>query len=419
MGQNRVKFSIAVPMNVPSYVDFEEFPATLTYKIKATHDIPQLSVALRPKASVPVLISNHVPIHDERFHTGLTSEKKLIITVQKDFVRQNFKIRKGDSGPVWAKFSIPSSGFIPGHPIPFTLHVQHIAPIRQMQGIHIQLERTVQLATGTTSIGTSCIAETELPLMCDPSDFTATISCQNALCVPADTPPTLQNEMSPLQISYRIHVTVKMSMSTLNDTNRKLDRAYGMVNAMGKMIGRAEESSSSPATTVLLDLPITISTPQIPRLPLNNPTTISPKPDRSMSSTTSSSIDHHPRLVLSHVPPSKVDEELRPVPSSSLSSSAVPSNVSRPRKISQPTPIEDDSFEHVPSAPELSDLMNLPTPALMGWIRKKKDFKWPVRPYKSRSCSTITSPPLPSQRVFSPALRQNTSQKTLVQCIPP
>ncbi|ORZ17384.1 hypothetical protein BCR42DRAFT_31245 [Absidia repens] len=176
------------------------------------------------------------------------------------------------SNPVNCRLSIPTSCFLEGQNIPISIHVQHIAPVKQMQGIQLQLERITNMTTAETrerSVETHVLSEVILPLICDVDDYSSTVNSH--LTVPALTPPTLQTSISPLHICYRIKAIINVDINNLLDDtaapSRKRDIAKGMVNSWGKRIGWTVDGTTTgilPGSIVELELPITIGTTTTP-----------------------------------------------------------------------------------------------------------------------------------------------------------
>lgn len=225
-----------------------------------------MPLVLYPKTSVPILISAQISTTDPIYMTRIQSQKKISINIPRDIVLKNKKLRKGEKGIVSAKFILPTTCFLPGQSIPFSLDIHHIAPVKQIQGIQVLLERITTLqGENESSIDTKVIDKLILPLVCDLDDFSAYITDQ-VLHVPNNISPTShtkgQDIIMPFSIQYRLKVLVNMDMHHfLEDIPvRKRDRAYSM---MTKMIGSLEQDGG-PAffygTTIELDLPVIIGT---------------------------------------------------------------------------------------------------------------------------------------------------------------
>lgn len=238
----------------------------IEYKIKAIYEMAtDLPLSLYPKTSVPILISAQISTTDPVYMTPMQSKKEISITIPRDVVLKNKKLRKGEKGIVSAKLNMPASCFLPGQNIPFSLEIQHMAPVKQTQGIQILLERvtTIQGENGN-SLETKVIEKLIMPLLCDLDDHSACITDQ-VLNVPSNISPTSytkgQDIIMPFNIHYRLKVLVNMDMHHfLEDIPlRKRDRAYSM---MTKIIGSLEQDGPTffYGTTIELYLPVTIGT---------------------------------------------------------------------------------------------------------------------------------------------------------------
>ncbi|KAI8371730.1 uncharacterized protein BYT42DRAFT_581294 [Radiomyces spectabilis] len=275
-GQTQLPFNIAIPTSVPSTVDDKTIAAKVQYKIKAVYQIPGLPTTLYPKTSIPVHIKSWISANDIAYSAGLKSEKDATIIIPRDIIMSAVRLRKDEERKISATLSIPRSCYLPDQSISFSLKIQHVAPIKQMQGVHVHLERVTHIVLdGMTSIDTVSVAEMTLPLICDTKDFTATIT-SGALKVPLNISSTIDNTISPLNIFYRIRVTLNMDMTILLDEphSRKRDRAYSVVTRM--MSWNDDLKSPRNNTTLSLDLPVVIGTTDasketMPIAPLKDP----------------------------------------------------------------------------------------------------------------------------------------------------
>ncbi|KAI8343127.1 hypothetical protein BC941DRAFT_410493 [Chlamydoabsidia padenii] len=265
-----VAFSVPIPLDIPSTMEDKTLPGATTYKIKVIHGMEALPLSLYPKKSIQVTILDRININDPVYQTSLSTEKDLKAVIPKDMTTKNKAgkwINNDSADSVHCRLSIPTTCFREGHNIPISLHVQHIAPVKQMEGIQLQLERIVNFttATGERSVETLTVSDVTLPLICDVDDYSATVNSH--ITVPAHTSPTLQTSFSPVQISYRIKATVNLDINNLLEEpaapSRKRDIAKGMVNSWGKRIGWALDGSTTgilPDSIVELELPFTIGT---------------------------------------------------------------------------------------------------------------------------------------------------------------
>lgn len=196
--------------------------------------------------------------------------KEITITIPRDItLKTSKKLRKGEKGRVSTKLYLPTSCFLPGDSIPFSLEIQHIAPIKQLQGIQVTLERITRVQyDGVDSIETTMMKKSILPFICDSEDNHCVIAPakgEPALVIPEGISPSTSTNIMPLDMGYKLKVLINMDMQHhfLEDAPvRKRDRAYSMVT---KMMGSLElDGDGGPAffygTTIELELPITVGT---------------------------------------------------------------------------------------------------------------------------------------------------------------
>ncbi|CEP16683.1 hypothetical protein [Parasitella parasitica] len=372
---NKAPFSLTIPSHLPAYnTDDKSINGRIEYKLKAVYEITDLPLSLYPKTSTPILISAQIFTADPDYTTPMQNQKEIMITIPRDVVlkKSMTMLRKGDTGLVSSRLCIPHSCFLPGESIPFTLYVQHIAPIRQAQGIHIRLERITTITTSAEEKRSVTTMRTlTLPLLCGADDHTTAINSSQQLKIPGSTSPTIKtNKLIPFSIEYRIKALVNMDMHHFMDDipQRKRDRAYNM---MSKMIMAAaastDQQGEGPAflynTTVELDLPIQVGTTHAPVItaapkhhslpyplhtaPSSLPSLTSPlitSPDQYDDDHSESSAQHHVRI-------HRFDSD--PLYSrSSLSTTT--------EYLALPSPNEVDMSQRPPSAPPLADLVDPP-----------------------------------------------------------
>ncbi|KAI8084686.1 uncharacterized protein BX664DRAFT_170867 [Halteromyces radiatus] len=310
--QDCIPFSIPIPNEIPSTIKDKTLPGTITYKLKVIHEIPKLSSSLYPKKSKEIIILDRIATED--YQSPISSEKELKITIPKDLVGKikSSKWNKNEDTPVQARLSIPTSCFLSGQKIPLSLNIQHIAPVKHMQGIQLQLERITNVitSTGERSLDTIILAKIVLPLICDLKDYSSSVNSH--LIIPQDTSPSLQTTNCPLQITYRIRAAINVDLNNLLDEpaapSRKRDIAKGMVNSWGKKIGWTDEGTGMGTlfeNTIDLELPIIIGTTTTTTTTTTTPLRSSPSSIHSLpngsqisiaSSLTSSSSSIRPKL---------------------------------------------------------------------------------------------------------------------------
>ncbi|KAG2225128.1 hypothetical protein INT45_011811 [Circinella minor] len=252
----QIPFSIMVPGDVPSSVDHSRVPGKIEYKIKAVHELNDLPSCIWPKASAIIRVHERISTVEDRYMKGMTSEGKLSFNIPHDITLKHLSFRKGEHKTASAWLHIPGSCYLPDQSVPFTLRVQHFAPIRQIEGgVTAYLERiTKTVCDMENSIDTVTIAQCILPLSCDPDDYRCKFT-SNGLKIPKDTPPTLDRDQYPLQVSYRIRVVVSLDMDGLQ--LRKRDK---MATYMGMIKMKFNEEESIGGSTIVLDIPIKVGT---------------------------------------------------------------------------------------------------------------------------------------------------------------
>ncbi|KAI8637869.1 hypothetical protein BD408DRAFT_406135 [Parasitella parasitica] len=369
---NKAPFSLTIPSHLPAYTtDDKSINGRIEYKLKAVYEIKDLPLSLYPKTSIPLLISAQISTADPDYTTPMQNQKDIMITIPRDVVLKKSlaMLRKGDTGLVSARLCIPHSCFLPGESIPFTLYIQHVAPIRQAQGIHILLERITTIITSAEEKRSVMTMRTlTLPLLCSADDNTATINSSQQLKIPKSTSPTIKtNKLIPFSIEYRLKVLVNMDMHHFMDDipQRKRDRAYNMMSKMIMAAASTDQQGEGPAfsynTTVELDLPIQIGTTHDPiittapkhhSLPYPLHTALSSLPSLTSPLITSpDQYDHHnDTSTQNHVSIHRFDSDPtydRP-------------SISATKYLTLPSPTEVDLSQRSPSAPPLADLVDPP-----------------------------------------------------------
>jgi hypothetical protein len=99
----------------------------------------------------------------------MRTKKQLTVTIPRDVMLMKAKkLKKGEKGIVSARLYLPKSCFLPGENVPFSLEIQHIAPIKHLQGIQVILERITRIQfDGIESVDTEVMDKVNLPLVCD------------------------------------------------------------------------------------------------------------------------------------------------------------------------------------------------------------------------------------------------------------
>ncbi|KAF1800920.1 hypothetical protein FB192DRAFT_1383002 [Mucor lusitanicus] len=393
---NKAAFSLTIPSHLPAYSTHDKsINGRIEYKLKAVYEITDLPLSLYPKTSIPVLISAQISTADPDYTTPMQNEKEIVLTIPRDVVLRKSTLRKGDTGLVSAKLVIPHSCFLPGESIPFALYIQHIAPIKQAQGIHVVLERITTITTPTEEKrSVTTIKTLNLPLLCNVDDHAATVNSSQQLRIPEATAPTLEtasNKLIPFAIHYRLKALVNMDMHQFMEEipQRKRDRAYNMMSKM-MMVAAATSSDQQgvgPAffysTTIELDLPIRIGTTHEPIITTNNaPKHHSlPYPLHIASSTSSSFASsrqlmaspeqyehHHVNSIQRFDSDPTFDRQRTITSSSSTTTTTAPTNRSSVSTIAEYLTLpctEAEIYDRPPSAPPLTDIMDPPPPCYM------------------------------------------------------
>ncbi|KAI9270589.1 hypothetical protein BDA99DRAFT_602869 [Phascolomyces articulosus] len=251
----RIPFNILVPGDVPSSVDHSRVPGKIEYKVKAVHELNDLPSCVWPKASAVIKVHERISAIEEKYKKGMTSEGQLSFHIPHDITLKHCSFRKGEHKTASAWLHIPRSCYLPDETVPFTLRVKHFAPIRQMDGVTAYLERiTKTVCDMENSIDTIIIAHCTFPLACDADDYQCKFT-SNKLKIPQDTPPTLESDQYPLQVSYRVRIVVSLDMDGL--PLRKRDK---MATYMGMIKMKFNEEESAGGSTIVLDIPIKVGT---------------------------------------------------------------------------------------------------------------------------------------------------------------
>ncbi|KAI9335397.1 hypothetical protein BD770DRAFT_415953 [Pilaira anomala] len=269
---NQAPFSLTIPSNLPTYNNNDKvIVGKIEYKMKAIYEMTDLPLSLYPKISLPILISERISTSNPLYVIPTQNRKEITITIPRDIVLKNDQLLKGEKVTVSAKLFLSTFCFLPGQNIPFKLKIQHVAPVKQIQGIQIMLERTIRVQEKQGDcLETTSIAKIILPFVCDINDYSACITDQ-VLKIPENISPTSCNVrhdiVMPFYIQYRLKAFINMDMYHISEDVfiRKRDRAYSMVT---KMIGNLEEQENGPGffykTTIELELPVIIGTTTIP-----------------------------------------------------------------------------------------------------------------------------------------------------------
>lgn len=314
----------------------------------------------------------------------MQNEKEIMITIPRDVVLKKTMtiLRKGDTGLVSAKICIPHSCFLPGESVPFTLSIQHIAPIKQAQGIHVLLERITTITTSTEEKRSVTTMKTlNLPLLCNVDDHAATVNSSQQLKIPESTSPTIKtNKFIPFSIEYRLKALVNMDMHQFMEEipQRKRDRAYNMMSKMMMAAAITDQQGGGPAffynTTIELDLPIQIGTTHEPIITTTTSTSkhhslpyplhIAPSSSSSFASQLITSPDHYDHESSAQQQQQQSFNIHRFDSDPTYDRHTNRSSLST-EYLTLPSSNETELCERPPSAPPLTDLMDPPPSYLM------------------------------------------------------
>jgi hypothetical protein len=209
------------------------------------------------------LIHAKIVREDAKYKTPTINEKEMEMVVPRDIFLPQKKLRKGEQGIVTAKVCIPQTCFLPGDHIPFILDVHHIAPVKQVPGTQVELERIITIRSeNIQSVHNTVVQKQILPLICDTDTLASSISSKMPK-IPTKIPPTIDCDSNiPISIQYRMRIMINMDMQHLSEDIpiRKRDRAYSVVT---KVMGSLEEEDGPTffyGSTITMELPIVIGT---------------------------------------------------------------------------------------------------------------------------------------------------------------
>ncbi|KAI8065777.1 hypothetical protein BC940DRAFT_71525 [Gongronella butleri] len=267
--ETSVGFCLPLPSNLPCTMNDSSLPGAVTYKIKAMQEVPSLPLCLQPKASVPLTILDHISSTSNAYQSPISNEKEIKFTTDKDLTTKEKKWTKGAALPVSAKLSLPHSCFLPGHSIPISLVVQHVVPVKHMQGVQLHLERLVVVLRpgGERSMDSQLVSHATLPLICDVDASRASIHTR--LAVPEATIASTLHASAPMQVSYRVRVAISVDPSQLVEDGCSPVRKRDQVKSWGKRLvvlaNDDGDDGAVPANALFgnvidLELPIVIGT---------------------------------------------------------------------------------------------------------------------------------------------------------------
>jgi sporulation-control protein spo0M len=218
-------FSLNLPNDIPSSYMFSG--NAIKYTLKASlQAISWLSEAFLPKCSTEIKIlenidvSNYPPPIVRPFQIEVKGKKK-----KRGFAHINVEISKG--------------AIMRGQTIPIRIHIKHIAPIKNLEGILIGLCKRTKfiLKDGKEEITRKIVSSTISPILIDPKTLETIINTK--LTVPNEIPPTIKNARF-FFVSYSIEVNVDLTIKkTIFESSNKVgkrDYTY-LKKKLGKYVG--------------------------------------------------------------------------------------------------------------------------------------------------------------------------------------
>ncbi|CAB4385048.1 unnamed protein product [Rhizophagus irregularis] len=218
-------FSFNLPTDIPSSCMFSGYGITYTLKA-ALQTVSWLSETFLRKCSTEIKIlddiniKNYPPPIVRPFQIEVKGKKKF-----RGYAHINIEISKG--------------AIMRGQSVPISIHIKHIAPIKNLEGVLIALyKRTKTISkNGKEETTRKVISSTILPILINPDTSEATINTK--ITVPNKVPPTVNNARY-FFISYSIEINVDLTIKkTIFETSSKVGKhSYAHLRKkMGKYNG--------------------------------------------------------------------------------------------------------------------------------------------------------------------------------------
>lgn len=92
----------------------KRIPGSITYSVKAVHQLPDLPCCVWPKASAAVEIRDRISVLDDCYTKELTSEGQLSFNIPHDIIMKQCILKKGRVETAAAWVYVPRSCYLPG-----------------------------------------------------------------------------------------------------------------------------------------------------------------------------------------------------------------------------------------------------------------------------------------------------------------
>ncbi|GBB97172.1 hypothetical protein RclHR1_02930021 [Rhizophagus clarus] len=190
-------FSFNLPTDIPSSCLFSGYAITYTLKA-ALQTVSWFSETFLRKCSTEIKIlddiniKNYPPPVIRPFQIEVKGKKKF-----RGFAHINIEISKG--------------AIMRGQSVPIAIHIKHIAPIKNLEGVLIALyKRTKTISkNGKEETTRKVISSTILPILINPDTLETVINTK--VTVPDKVPPTVNNARY-FFISYSIEINVDLAI---------------------------------------------------------------------------------------------------------------------------------------------------------------------------------------------------------------
>ncbi|RIA95781.1 hypothetical protein C1645_756746 [Glomus cerebriforme] len=195
------------------YFPGEEFSGyAIIYTLKASlQTVSWLTEKFLPKCSTEIKIlddiniSNFPPPVVRPFQIEVKGKKK-----RRGFAHINIEISKG--------------AIMRGQIVPIRIHIKHIAPIKNLEGVLVALYKRTKILTkyGKEETTRKVICSTISPILIDPDTLETIINTK--ITVPNKVPPTINNAKY-LYVSYSIEINVDLTIKkTIFETSNKVGK---------------------------------------------------------------------------------------------------------------------------------------------------------------------------------------------------
>ncbi|CAG8477649.1 16846_t:CDS:2 [Funneliformis mosseae] len=194
----RFSFSLNLPTDdIPSSCTFSGY--TITYTLKATiQTVSWLSEALLPKCFTEIKVLDHINISN--YPPPIIKPFQIEV-----------KGKKNRHGLAHTNVEIPKGAIMRGETLPIRIHISHIVPIKNLEGVLIALYRRTKiiLRDGKEEVVREVVASTVSPILIDPVSLETIINTK--LTIPNEIPPTISNGKF-FFVSYLLEVHVDLTI---------------------------------------------------------------------------------------------------------------------------------------------------------------------------------------------------------------